>query len=360
MSGKEEKNDFDTPKSAGWCVGAEGGSEYVFESVNKGGNSPFMGFASGETAMLKRILMIERKLDKWINETKGWRGEAQIDDDNHKRLRDRVERLEQNEKKLIMENAKLREEVIHYKNMMKEGLGKVEKEKEDIKELVSKEDQRVQQVIRKEVHAWKTQSEEESISFKEVMEKQLEQNREDVAKEVIGVLKQKETLVGEIAEKKKSVIVFGLKENKITYQPRREKELKSVRDIMKNLNDEERASLEDEVDEIHRLGQYKEGTTRPVKVLLKSQCAAEDILYRTTKLKETAGYENIYIKRNRNEEERRKHNELLAEAREKNNERSEEEKKTFFWKVVGDRVKKWYVREKVGEMNGVRTQSSPA
>ena len=356
----ESKTFFSTPRGRGRCIGAEGGEE-VYENVNIDGGSPFTGFASEETAVLKRILLVEKKLDMWIRDIKGWKGEAVLDEDKHKSLKDRVERLEESEKNLMRENEKLRREVAQYRNMMKEGLGKVEKEKEDIKELVSKDDQRVKEAVRKEVNEWKTQNEVEKINLKEVMEKQMEQKREDVAKEVIGVLKQKEVLVREIAEKKKSVIVFGLKENNITYRPRREKEeLKSIRDIFKNLNDEERANLEEEIEEIHRLGQYREGITRPVKVLLKSQRATEDILYRTTKLKETAGLENIYIKRNKNEEERKKHNELLAEAKVKNNERSEDEKKAFFWKVVGDRVRKWFVREKTPDINGIRTQRPTA
>ena len=176
-----------------------------------------------QTATLKRILLVEKKLDMWIRDIKGWKGEAVLDEDKHKSLKDGVERLEESEKDLMRENEKLRE-VAQYRNMMKEGLGKVEKEKEDIKELVSKDDQRVKEAVRKEVNEWKTQNEVEKINLKEVMEKQMEQKREDVAKEVIGVLKQKEVLVREIAEKKKSVIVFGLKENNITYRPRREKE----------------------------------------------------------------------------------------------------------------------------------------
>ena len=353
----ERKTFFSTPRGRGRCMGAEGGEEEIYANVNNDGGSPFTG--SEETAILKRILLIEKKLDMWIRDIKGWKGEAVLDEDKHKSLKDRVERLEESEKNLMRENEKLRE-VAQYRNVMKEGLGKVEKEKEDIKELVSRDDQRVKEAVRKEVNEWKTQNEMEKINLKEVMEKQMEQKREDVAKEVIGVLKQ-EVLVREIAEKKKSVIVFGLKENNITYRPRREKEeLKSVRDIFKNLNDEERANLEEEIEEIHRLGQYKEDITRPVKVLLKSQSATEDILYRTSKLKETAGLENIYIKRNKNEEERKKHNELLAEAKVKNNERSEDEKKAFFWKVVGDRVRKWFVREKTPDINGTRTQSPTA
>ena len=106
--------------------------------------------------------------------------------------------------------------------------------------------------------------------------------------------------------------------------------------------------MEDEVEEINRMGPYQEGKTRPIKILLKSQAATEEILYRTTKLRETEGCKDIYIyiKKNRNEEERKKYNELAAAVREKNNERSEEEKKAFFWRILGDRIRKWYINEK--------------
>ena len=91
----------------------------------------------------------------------------------------------------------------------------------------------------------------------------------------------------QIAEKKKHVIIFGMKEKDITYKPKREKEeLKSVKDLLEKLNDEERHSLEEEVEEIHRLGPYREGRTRPIKLLLRSQQATEEVLYRTTKLRE--------------------------------------------------------------------------
>ena len=39
----------------------------------------------------------------------------------------------------------------------------------------------------------------------------------------------------------------------------------------------------------------------------------------------------------------------MVEAREKNNERSEEERKAFFSRVLGDRIRKWYIKEKEEE-----------
>ncbi len=63
-----------------------------------------------------------------------------------------------------------------------------------------------------------------------------------------------------------------------------------------------------------------------------------------------------YIKKNRNEEERKKWNELLTEARTKNNGRSEEDKETIFWKIVGDRVRKWYIKERTKTNESQKSQ----
>ena len=74
------------------------------------------------------------------------------------------------------------------------------------------------------------------------------------------------------------------------------------------------------------------------------------MLYRTTKLREVDGCKDVYIRKNRNDEERKKHNELMTVAREWNNDRTENEKKAFFWKVVGERVRKWFIRAKEEEV----------
>ena len=119
-------------------------------------------------------------------------------------------------------------------------MGKVEKEGENLKEMVSKDEERVQEVVMREANAWKKKDQEDKTSLKEVMEEQFKERKEEMAKQMIGVLRQKEQLVREIAEKK-SVIIFGMKENKVKHKPKREREeLKSVKDSLKNLNHEER------------------------------------------------------------------------------------------------------------------------
>ncbi|MPD04636.1 hypothetical protein E2C01_100334 [Portunus trituberculatus] len=129
-------------------------------------------------------------------------------------LKDRIKKVEESEARLRVENAELRKEVAIYKKPMDEGLGKVEKEKEDLKDLVSKEEERIHDVIKKEVQAWRVQDKKDKDNLQEVIPEQLKERDENMANKMIGVLKEKLDLVREIAEKKKSIIIFGLKEKK--------------------------------------------------------------------------------------------------------------------------------------------------
>ena len=313
--------------------------EFIAMGEAEFGSPGFRGFENGNTALHRRVLNIERKLDELIRDRKLVREEETQDKEFHRNLKERVRKLEDNASALKEENTKLKNEVEKYKKLLNEGLGKVEKEKEDMNAW--REEQ---------ITVWKEQQDNDKKAFREVMQEQIKEKEEIIQKKMIGVLKSKETLIREIAEKKKSVIVFGAKENNITYKPKREKvELKMVKDLLKHLNDEDRQNLEDDVEEIHRMGPYKKEGTRPIKVLFKSQQTTEEVLYRTTKLREVEGCKDIYIKKNRNEDERKRHSELVSQAEVLNNERSETEKNTFFWKVLGDRVRKWYIKKREEE-----------
>lgn len=341
MSDKEESGDAVRRKKRYVLRGNKRDEEYSDE-----GEGIFESFGSPQTGLYRRITLLEKKVNNWVKELKDEREEERQDREFQRALKERVRILEDNEKKLREENAKLKEELDHYKKGLNERLEEVEKERETIKEMVNKEEEKMREV-KSEVKAWKEREQESKVNLHEVIKEQLNERDEDIAKKMVGVLKNKEQLVREIAEKKKSVIIFGMKENKVTYRPRREREeLRSVRDLLKNLNDQERQNLEEEVEEILRLGPYKEGISRPVKVVLKSQNATEEVLYRTAKLRDIEGCKEIYIKKNRNEEERKRYKELGAEARMKNEERSEEDKKIFFWRILGDKVRKWYIRER--------------
>ena len=72
---------------------------------------------------------------------------------------------------------------------------------------------------------------------------------------------------------------------------REKEETKCIKEILKQLNDEDgNTKFEEEVEEVMRLGLYIEGGVRPIKLRLKTQTATEEILARTYKLRDIAEY----------------------------------------------------------------------
>ena len=164
-------------------------------------------------------------------------------------------------------------------------------------------------------------------------------------REVVKVIQQKETMVRNIAEKKRSVIVTGLSEDNIrNWQERKTKEEESIKILLNRISEEE--DVFGEVEEYMRLSQYEDGKTRPIKITFKSQVAAESVLKNAWKLKDSQETKMIYVRRNMTEEERAKMREMLTQVRERNEARSEDDKKKFFWKVKNEKVWKWHIKER--------------
>ena len=165
------------------------------------------------------------------------------------------------------------------------------------------------------------------------------ENKVRMEKEVIKVLKNNENIVRDAAEKKKNVMIYGLKEKVISMRTKREKEgTKCIKEILKQLNDEdENTKFEKEVEEIMRLGPYIEGDVR-----LKTQSATEEILARTYKLRDIVEYKDVFIKKNMNEEERQQFRKLNEEAKQKNIETTTKKTK-IFWRVKNNKIMKWYI-----------------
>ena len=65
-------------------------------------------------------------------------------------------------------------------------------------------------------------------------------------------------------------------------------EAKTIKDILKQLNDEDEDTKFEE--EVMPLGPYIEGGVRPIKLRLKTQTATEDILTRTYQLRDIEKY----------------------------------------------------------------------
>ena len=189
---------------------------------------------------------------------------------------------------------------------------------------------------------WEKKQENEKVIFAEVVKRQIQEKTKDT---VIQVIKEKEELVRDTVDKKKCMVIFGLPEKKNPVKFVREREEKEVvQKLIKAIQDEGQ-ELEKEVEEVYRLGKYSEGSKRPLKIKMRSQVGAEEIIARSGKLAGSLECSHIWIKRDMNQEEREKERKLRNEAREKNEKRTETEKKKFFWRVLDMRLRKWYIRE---------------
>ena len=97
--------------------------------------------------------------------------------------------------------------------------------------------------------------------------------------------------------------------------------------------------------EVRRLGLYKKGESRPIKVKFRSENVAKEVLAASCRLCHVSGYSKIFLRRDLNIEEREKLGELLQIAREQNENRSEEDKLNFFWRVKDMQIKKWFIKQ---------------
>ena len=139
-------------------------------------------------------------------------------------------------------------------------------------------------------------------------------------KEFIKVLKNKEALVRDVVEKKRCVVMFGIKEEKQPNRQLREKsELETAKEILNIVLDQNNEGHE--IEEIYRMGKYAGKETRPMKVKFKSQTVVEEVLNRTWKLSTDQRYKEVFIRRDMNDEERAKQKELMEEAKQKNDQR---------------------------------------
>jgi len=150
----------------------------------------------------------------------------------------------------------------------------------------------------------------------------------------------------DIADKKKCIILFGIKEEKISDKAERSRyEENKIRNVLDKLGEDVSEWLNHEMIEFNRLGKYEDGKDRPIKLKMNTQAAADLMLFRSWKLHGHEELRRVFIRRNMSEEEREKLKEMLTEAKHRNDERSEEEKEQFFWRVRNERMVKWWIRD---------------
>ena len=272
------------------------------------------------------IVAIDTKLDKVIKENEDFRKEVMIlTRENTELLREKVE--------LEGRNAMLGRQC----EEMKLKIAEMERKLKESEEKGSAMNIKIDEV--------RTSHEEAQTSFREIIKQQEKQRSQLAQKEVVKVLQQEEEMVRNIAERKKCVVIHGLREEKIEkWQERKEKEEEKIKTLLNNVLGED--SAVGMVEEHLRLGKFEEGKSRAVKVTLKSQGDAESLLRNAWKLKNSQETNMIYVRRNMSQEERIKMKEMVAQMKQKNEERTEEEKEEFFWKIRNDRLWKWWIKGK--------------
>lgn len=198
--------------------------------------------------------------------------------------------------------------------------------------------------IKETQKVWKEEQEKENISFKRIVEQQVKAKDEEITEKVIKVIKEKPDMVRDTVERKKSVVVVGIKEEFTPNRRTREgKDKEEVEHVIEAIQEEDN-KIVGEIEEVFRLGKYKEGVQRPIKIRFRSQVAAEEVVGRAWKLSKTENYKKVWVRKDRTMEERNTIKDLKAQANEKNETRTEEEKKKFFWRVIDMELRKWYVK----------------
>ena len=182
---------------------------------------------------------------------------------------------------------------------------------------------------------------EESVDFKKIVEEQF--NEKKLAEKVVKVIKSNESIVRETVDKKKCIIVFGMKEKKELNKAVRDRELKEEVTKLMGIVKEENGDLIDEIEEFHRVGKFKEESHRPVRIKFKFQRDAEMARARAWKLAQNEETKNIWIRKDLNEGERKELKDLKEEAKAKNDERTEDQKKVYYWRVLDMKIRKWYL-----------------
>ena len=253
----------------------------------------------------------------------------------NKELRDQVERL-------LEQNNKNRQEInaLHKENQdLRSTLAKGVDYDENMVKIEVKDQ------LQKEVHSWKEEREKQEIDIREIMKQQRTEQNEHMERNVVRIIKEKENIIRNTVQKKMCVIVFGDKEKDIPIKAIRQgEELKRAKEILSAVV-EEGQEIGEQIEEIYRLGKYLRNGARPLKIRFSTQTAASTVLARTGKLSKTENMKHIWIRRDMTEEERNSLKNLREEAKTKNEERTQDQAKSFVWRVVDQKLKKWWLKD---------------
>ena len=176
---------------------------------------------------------------------------------NLKRVLERLAFVEKTQEVIKAENVLLKNECDELKKKLSNSEKVVEVNKAKVEELSGRHE------------VWKVQQEKEQVNLKEIMEKQFKQREEVVEKTVLKVIKEKPNVVRDSVEKKKCVIVFGLKEEALPIRNVREQHERKVAEEVVEVVCEEQdggSKISEEIEEVFHLGKYEENKSRPLKI----------------------------------------------------------------------------------------------
>ena len=239
-------------------------------------------------------------------------------------------------------------------------INEVKKEKQELAELVEELLKRIKELETENVNlkknykenkeslteqrnCWLQEKNQNKIEFKEIVKQQMKEQSQET---IVKVMREKENIVRDLADKKKCIIILGMEEKHNTNWTERMKEEKDKVNKILHLVQEDEPEIGKQIEEMYRLGKYNTDKTRPIKIKFRSQTTAENILAKTGKLADSEQYKKVWIKREMNKEERELEKTLRQQAKEKNEKRSEKEKEEFYWRVKNMKLRQWTFAEK--------------
>ena len=138
--------------------------------------------------------------------------------------------------------------------------------------------------------------------------------KKNVTEEIETRLQEKEAEEKARKDKRKNIIVFGMKESQATNQ--KDTQTKDLREIKKILNEFCEVKLnEGDVAKVIRMGKYTESKKRPVIITIKTEEKKKEIFQNLQKLRRCV--ENITITHDLTQKQRKELQELINEAKRK-------------------------------------------
>ena len=311
---------------------------------------------------MQRLVKLEEENKKWANDIeKVW---SKLNDlfSNYQQKNsgdDTSNRVKEMELKVLQAEKEAAEAKAELERLKNSGVDKIENLNGRLQVLVREEltkigmdgqdraegvKQQVRNEMTKMIEAWQADRQKDRENFREILNKEMKEQQQGMERKVVNVIKSREDLVQDIADKKKSVILFGVKEERMAVKADRVAHDKTmISRVFEELGEEN--WLTDEVVEHIRLGKFEEGKHRPIKIKFNSQAPAEFMLYYSWKLHEHEDFRRIFIRRNMSEQEREQLKELLTEVKRRNDERTEEEREQFFWRVRHETIGKRWIQD---------------